>query len=82
MERIGIIGGTGLVDFEFKDGPNEEYHMFEKRTDKPALSQTTFADDRVNPSFIRKKNAGSCWVCRTEKRRSLTATTRPLETIR
>ena len=43
MERIGIIGGTGLVDFEFKDGPNEEYHMFEKRTDN-VMVQTEFGE--------------------------------------
>ena len=27
MERIGIIGGTGLVDFEFKDSNKQDIEV-------------------------------------------------------
>jgi 5'-methylthioadenosine phosphorylase len=43
MERIGIIGGTGLVNFNFKDGPTGQYHMSEKRTDN-VIVQTEYGE--------------------------------------
>ena len=43
MERIGIIGGTGLVNFNFRDGPTGQYHMSEKRTDNVVV-QTAYGE--------------------------------------
>ncbi len=33
MDRIGVIGGTGLVNFDFRHRLNEKYHVYQSRTD-------------------------------------------------